>query len=83
MLGTISCLQATEWISQNLDQPLVWSKRIRLDFHKKICPSCKLFAIQIEILHRNWPKIKIEEVLPGLSDEDKLKIQAHIDEHLS
>lgn len=43
----LNCKQASELVSQSLDRPLPWSKRIELKFHLLICKFCKRFFKQM------------------------------------
>lgn len=43
----LTCKQASQLVSQSLDQPLPWSKRLQLKFHLMICKFCMRFFKQM------------------------------------
>jgi hypothetical protein len=47
-----TCRQATRWISDGLDRPLSWARRVRLALHLLACGSCRRFRRAVRWLHR-------------------------------
>ena len=82
MLGMISCKEASELISKSLDTKLTFRKGIALAIHKFFCPCCRGFEKNLRKIHEHWSNLDLEKHLPGLSDEEKLKLQAVIDNEL-
>jgi Putative zinc-finger len=46
----LTCKQASQIISQSLDNPLSWSDRMKLKFHLFICNACNRFNQQLRLL---------------------------------
>ncbi len=46
----LTCKQASQIISQSLDNPLSLSDRMRLKFHLFICDACSRFSHQLRLL---------------------------------
>lgn len=47
----LTCKQASQIISQSLDNPLSWSNRMKLKFHLFICDACSRFNQQLRLLN--------------------------------
>ncbi len=47
----LTCKQASQIISQSLDNPLSWQDRLRLKFHLFICDACTRFNQQLHLLN--------------------------------
>jgi uncharacterized protein (DUF2225 family) len=75
MLGMITCKEASELISQGIDKKLGFKEAFLLKFHTLMCPNCRKFAANLKKFRLQWPKINLEDQLPGLSDKEKEKIQ--------
>lgn len=54
----ITCKQASELISQSLDHPLSWSKRMQLRLHLLICRPCNRFKLQLNLLRTGLQRIR-------------------------
>ncbi len=54
----ITCKQASQIISQSLDNPLSWSERMRLKFHLFICDACTRFNHQLRLLSNAVKRIR-------------------------
>jgi hypothetical protein len=73
----LTCKQASQIISQSLDNPLLWSDRMRLKFHLFICDACSRFGHQLHLLANAVKRIKNEtenDSTIQLSLEAKAKI---------
>ncbi len=46
----LNCKQATELVSQSLDQRLPWSKRVQLKLHLMMCKYCMRFLKQMRAI---------------------------------
>ena len=53
----LTCKQASQIISQSLDNPLSWQDRLRLKFHLFICNACTHFNQQLHLLNTAVKKI--------------------------
>ena len=47
-----TCRQATRWISDGLDRPLPWARRLRLAMHLLLCRPCQRFRRAVRWLHQ-------------------------------
>jgi hypothetical protein len=56
----LNCKQASQIISQSLDNPLIWSDRMKLKFHLFICNACTRFNQQLRLIKNAIERIKIE-----------------------
>jgi hypothetical protein len=56
----LNCKQASQIISQSLDNPLSWSDRMKLKFHLFICNACTRFNQQIRLIKNAVLRIKFE-----------------------
>lgn len=77
----LNCKQASELISQSLDERLSWSSRISLNFHLLMCKYCKRFSKQMIAMKTaiNGLRNTIEEnesiqLSPGAKDRIMKKI---------
>lgn len=79
----ISCYQATQLISKQLDHPLSLREKAHLVLHLLNCWRCKLFESQMLIIGNSIKELANETVafkrlrdigLPGLSPEAKTRI---------
>lgn len=48
----LSCREASELMSQELDRPLGWSERIGLRLHLLVCRGCSNFRRQMDFMRR-------------------------------
>ncbi len=48
----VNCKQASELMSQSMDAPLPFGKKISLKFHLMMCHGCTNFLSQISFLHK-------------------------------
>lgn len=56
----LTCKQASQIISQSLDNPLSWSDRVKLKFHLFICDACTRFSQQLRLIKDAVLRIKFE-----------------------
>lgn len=73
----LNCKQASQIISQSLDNPLSWSDRVKLKFHLFLCNACSRFNLQLHLLCNAIQRIKQDtenDNSIGLSAEAKAKI---------
>ena len=56
----LTCKQASQIISQSLDNPLSWSDRMRLKFHLFICDACTHFNKQLRLIKNAVQRMKLE-----------------------
>jgi len=54
----LNCKQASQIISQSLDNPLSWSDRTKLKFHLFLCRACNRFSHQLRLLSDAIQRIK-------------------------
>ena len=54
------CRQITALISQRADRPLTRSERLALRLHLMICPHCREYARQIELVQQAVKKFEPE-----------------------
>jgi len=52
------CRQITALISQRADRPLTRSERLALRLHLMICPHCREYARQIELVQQAVKKFE-------------------------
>lgn len=82
----MSCKQATQLISEDLDHPLPWSKRMAVRMHVLICNRCAAYRRQLRAitkllsLARSRGYVGHEHTGPGLSDEARDHIKAALRE---
>ncbi len=53
------CRQITELISHKADRPLTGGERLALHLHLLICPQCREYARQIELVQQAVKKFKL------------------------
>ena len=53
------CRQITELISHKADRPLTGGERLGLRLHLLICPQCREYARQIELVKQAVKKFKL------------------------
>jgi len=88
MLMMISCLRASELMSQQHDRPLTMSEKVRLHMHLMICKSCQKTLEQFDILHRacqqymEYPAANTENEV-SLDDAAKQRIATKLEEQKS
>jgi len=56
----LTCKQASQIISQSLDNPLSRSDRIKLKFHLFICNACTRFNQQLHLIKTAVKRMKLE-----------------------
>jgi hypothetical protein len=56
----LNCKQASQIISQSLDNPLSWPDRMKLQFHLFICNACTHFNQQLRLIRNAVLRIKFE-----------------------
>ena len=56
----LTCKQASQIISQSLDNPLSWSDRTKLKFHLFICRACNRFNQQLRLIKNTIERMIIE-----------------------
>jgi hypothetical protein len=77
----LNCKEATQLISQSLDQPLSWSNRWKLKFHLLLCDACTRFNQQLHQLRKlliNMIKQTENDPSIHLSEEAKSRIIEHV-----
>jgi hypothetical protein len=55
----LNCKQASQIISQSLDNPLSWSDRTKLKFHLFICDACTRFNQQLRLIRNAIERMKV------------------------
>lgn len=65
----MKCKQASELISQSLDQPLTWSSRIQLKFHLLICKYCARFNQQMHAM-----KLALNTLRSAIEDDESITL---------
>jgi hypothetical protein len=78
----LTCKQASQLISQSLDEPLSWSDRMKLKFHLFICNACTRFNQQLRLIKNAVLSIKSEtenDATIQLSLEAKARINQAIE----
>ena len=58
-----SCKDVTELTSEAFDRKLTFAERIQLTIHRMICPPCRTYKRQMNLLKENLDR------LPGQSNE--------------
>ncbi|MDI1309766.1 MAG: zf-HC2 domain-containing protein [Methylotenera sp.] len=56
----LSCKQASQIISQSLDNPLSWSDRMKLKFHLLMCDACTNFNRQLRLIKSSIRRMRHE-----------------------
>jgi len=56
----LTCKQASQIISQSLDNPLSRSDRMKLKFHLFICGACARFNQQLRIIKNAIHRMKLD-----------------------
>jgi hypothetical protein len=78
----LTCKQASQIISQSLDNPLSLSDRIKLKFHLFICNACTRFYQQLRLIRDAVLRVKYEtenDVTIQLNLDAKAKINKAIE----
>jgi hypothetical protein len=78
----LNCKQASQIISQSLDNPLSWHDRMKLRFHLFICNACTRFSQQLRLIKKAIERMKIEtenDTSIQLSVEAKARINLAIE----
>jgi hypothetical protein len=78
----LTCKQASQIISQSLDNPLSRSDRIKLKFHLFICNACTRFNQQLHLIKTAVKRMKLEtenDTTIQLTVEAKARINQAID----
>lgn len=73
----LNCKQASELISQSLDEPISFSDKLQLKFHLLICKYCKRFSRQMHTIRAAMSELrsKIEaDTSIKLSEDAKKRI---------
>lgn len=65
----LTCKQASQIISQSLDNPLSWSDRMRLKFHLLICNACNRFNQQMRLLN-----IAVKQVIQTTENDNTIQL---------
>jgi hypothetical protein len=77
----LTCKQASELISQSLDQRLSWYNRLKLRMHLSICDACTQFSRQLGRLRaaiKNWVSYIEHDDAIQLTAESKSRIASHV-----
>lgn len=77
----LTCKQASELISQSLDQRLSWYNRLKLRLHLSICDACTQFSRQLGRLRaaiQNWVGYIEHDSAIQLTAETKSRIASHV-----
>ena len=82
----LNCKQASQIISQSLDNPLSRSDRMKLKFHLILCAACTRFSAQLRLLSIASKRIRHEmendsTIQLPLESKSRIfhKISSHID----
>ncbi len=65
----LTCKQASQIISQSLDNPLSWSDRMKLKFHLLICNACNRFNQQMRLLN-----IAVKQVIHTTENDNTIQL---------
>lgn len=73
----LNCKQASELMSQSMDTPLAFGKRMSLRFHLMMCHGCTNFVSQIAFLRKAAKHLGTRGHAESLrlSDEARKRIQ--------
>ena len=63
----LSCIQASQIISQSLDRPLTLRERFTLKLHLAICKYCKRFSQQVQTL-----RVAIKTVVSSIESNNNI-----------
>jgi len=79
MLFMISCQEASQLVSHQVDRPLSLKDRLRLRFHLLLCKACPTLHRKFETLHRAGQQYILHDEAcgnecPDLSPEAKERI---------
>lgn len=79
MLFMITCQEASELVSRQIDRPLSLKDRLRLRAHLLICKACPTLHRKFETLHRAGRQYALRhdacgDECPGLTCEAKERI---------
>lgn len=66
----LTCKQASELISQSLDQRLPWHDRLKLRLHLSICDACTQFSRQLSRL-----RIAIQNLASHIERDSTIRLQ--------
>ncbi|WP_292838906.1 zf-HC2 domain-containing protein [Methylotenera sp.] len=81
----LNCKQASQLISQSLENPLSSSKRIKLKFHLLLCAACTRFRQQLRLINNATKRIRLEtenDDTLQLPLESKTRIFQQISSHI-
>lgn len=77
----ITCKQASQIISQSLDNPLSWSDRMKVKFHLFICDACTRFNRQLHLISNALKSMRSDtenDSTIQLTSEAKIRILNNI-----
>lgn len=57
-MAMLSCKESTHLISEALDQPLTWRRKLALYFHLMICIGCRRFSKQQTLLRQAFTRLR-------------------------
>lgn len=80
----LTCKQASQLISQSLDQPLSWSQRLQLKMHLLLCSACNRFRQQLLLLRAALLKFRNQienDSTIKLTPDAKTRIEREINLH--
>lgn len=80
----LTCKQASQLISQSLDQPLSWSQRLQLKMHLLLCGACNRFRQQLFLLRAALQKMRNQiesDDTIQLPLEARTRIEREIESH--
>ncbi len=80
----LTCKQASQLISQSLDQPLSWSQRLQLKMHLLLCSTCNRFRQQLLLLRAALLKFRNQienDSTIKLTPDAKTRIEREINLH--
>ncbi len=80
----LTCKQASQLISQSLDQPLSFPQRLQLKMHLFLCGACSRFKQQLQQLRTALQQLRNQiendstiQLTPEAKDRIKREINSH------
>ena len=74
----LSCIQASQIISQSLDRPLTLRERFTLKLHLAICKYCKRFSQQVQTLH-----VAIKTMVSSIESNNSIEMPSAVKKRIT